>query len=155
MQNGASGVVIDGTMYTHVSNGIGATGYINPDVVPTLQSPEKGSMTKGKKKSISEESEEVEQNRENGRTVSGLVQGHSVLEGGEGRGRGRYENFPPPLSSLGTSTSLSPPGVLQPEELYSGSSLYSHNESFQSSPRYIVVLIYLQKNSLNNKYPDY
>ena len=75
MQNGASGVVIDGTMYTHVSNGIGATGYINPDVVPTLQSPEKGSMAKGKKKSISEESEEVEQNRENGRTVSGLVQG--------------------------------------------------------------------------------
>ena len=132
MQNGASGVVIDGTMYTHVSNGIGATGYINPDVVPTLQSPEKGSMTKGKKK--------------NGRTVSGLVQGHSVLEGGEGRGRGRYENFPPPLSSLGTSTSLSPPGVLQPEELYSGSSLYSHNESFQSSPRYTVGLIYLQKN---------
>ena len=134
MQNGASGVVIDGTMYTHVSNGIGATGYINPDVVPTLQSPEKGSMTKGKKKSLCKESEEVEQNRQNGRTV----QGNSVLEGGEGGGRGRYENFPPPLSSLGTSTSLSPPGVLQPEELYSGSSLYSHNESFQSSPRYTV-----------------
>ena len=68
-------MVIDGTMYTHVSNVIGATGYINPDVVPTLQSPEKGSMTKGKKKSMSEESEEVEQNRENGRTVSRLVQG--------------------------------------------------------------------------------
>ena len=148
-------MLIDGTMYTHVSNGIGVTGYINPDVVPTLQSPEKGSMAKGKQNSMSEKSEEVEQNRENGRTVSGLVQGHSVLEGGEGRGRGRYENFPPPLSSLGTSTSLSPPGVLQSEELNSGSSLYSHNGSFQSSPRYIVVLIYLQKNSLNNKYPDY
>ena len=93
------------------------------------------------------------QNRQNGRTVSGLrPESHPRgLDGSEG-GKHRYQNFPPPLSSMGTST-MAPlssmvtsaslatdPGTLQPEDVYSGSSLYSSrvdlpHHSFSPSPR--------------------
>jgi hypothetical protein len=147
VQNGSAGVVIDGTTYTHATNGIGATGYINPDVVPTLQSPAGdrgpvGSLKRVKNRVILEESEEAEQNRQNGRAVSGLRPENRLI-GGEGvGGKHRYQNFPPPLSSMGTSTSLSGDGAtLQPEDVYSGSSLYSRRpdlprHSFSPSPRF-------------------
>ena len=54
VQNGDVGVVIDGTTYTHASNGIGTTGYINPDVVPTLHSPgrerSEGTLVRGRER---------------------------------------------------------------------------------------------------------
>ena len=96
---------------------------------------------------------QVAQNRQNGRTVSGLrPESHPRgLDGSEG-GKHRYQNFPPPLSSMGTST-MAPlssmttstslatdPGTLQPEDVYAGSSLYSSrvdlpHHSFSPSPR--------------------
>ena len=96
---------------------------------------------------------QVAQNRQNGRTVSGLrPESHPRgLDGSEG-GKHRYQNFPPPLSSMGTST-IAPlssmatstslatdPGTLQPEDVYAGSSLYSSrvdlpHHSFSPSPR--------------------
>ena len=152
VQNGTAGIVIDGTTYTHATNGIGATGYINPDVVPTLQSPSaeasngrglSGTVKRVKNKvTVQEESMEVEQNRQNGQAVAELRPENNVI-GGEG-GKHRYQNFPPPLSSMGTSTSLSrDSGALQPEDVYSGSSLYSqrtnlvrHSFSPNPSPRF-------------------
>ena len=96
---------------------------------------------------------QVAQNRQNGRAVSGLrPDSHPRgLDGSEG-GKHRYQNFPPPLSSMGTST-MAPlstmatstslttdPGTLQPEDVYAGSSLYSSridlpHHSFSPSPR--------------------
>ena len=102
---------------------------------------------------------QVAQNRQNGRTVSGLrpeshPKGLDGSEGGKHRylqktflpnlefqPNSRYQNFPPPLSSMGTSTSLATdPGTLQPEDVYAGSSLYSSrvdlpHHSFSPSPR--------------------